>query len=103
MICNDVWIGTNAIILKDVTVGDGAIIGAGSIVTKSVPPYSIVAGNPAKIVKYRFNNDEIEALLKIKWWEWPDHIIEKNIDNFYLPISQFIEKFSKPQFAKGKL
>lgn len=92
---NDVWIGIDAIILKGITVGDGAIIGAGSVVTKSVPPYAIVAGNPAKLIKYRFSKDEINSLLEIKWWYWTEKFIEDHIDDYYIPINQFIKKYSK--------
>lgn len=67
---NDVWIGTNAIILKGVRVGDGAVIAAGSVVTKDVPPYAIVGGVPAKIIKYRFDTELIERLLSICWWDY---------------------------------
>jgi acetyltransferase-like isoleucine patch superfamily enzyme len=66
---NDVLIGANAIILAGVNVGDGAVIGAGAVVIKDVPPYAVVAGNPAKIIKYRFDKETIEELLKIKWWD----------------------------------
>lgn len=75
---NDVWIGYRAVILSGVTLGDGVVVGAGAVVTKDAPPYSIVAGNPAKVIRYRFDEDVIEALLRIKWWEWP---IEKIIEN----------------------
>jgi acetyltransferase-like isoleucine patch superfamily enzyme len=94
IIGNDVWIGSKAIILKGTNVGDGAIIGAGSLVTKSIPPYAIVAGNPAKIIRYRFNEDQIRGLLAIKWWNWSDEKIEKNIDVFYGSIDKFLEKYS---------
>lgn len=89
---NDVWIGTNAIILPSVTIGDGAVIGAGAVVTKDVPPYAIVGGVPAKILKYRFEDSVIEKLLRIKWWEWSDEKIKKNIEYFY-DIDSFINKF----------
>ncbi|MDC7783887.1 DapH/DapD/GlmU-related protein [Priestia megaterium] len=79
---NDVWIGANSTILRGVSVGDGVVIGANSIVTKSVPPYSIVAGNPAKIVKYRFDQDIIIRLLKIKWWTLDDDIIKQHCELF---------------------
>ncbi|NVJ90012.1 MAG: CatB-related O-acetyltransferase [Methylocystaceae bacterium] len=68
----DVWIGANAIILQGRKIGHGAIIGAGSVVTKDVPPYAIVAGNPAKIINYRFDEETIEGLLETKWWTLPE-------------------------------
>lgn len=71
IIGNDVWIGQNVIILSGVKIGDGAIIGAGSIVTKDVPAYSIVGGNPARLIKYRFSEEEIIMLEEIAWWNWP--------------------------------
>lgn len=68
---NDVWIGQYAMILPSChTVGDGAVIGAGAVVTKDVPPYAIVAGNPAKVLKYRFDSDTIAQLEEMKWWDW---------------------------------
>lgn len=75
---NDVWIGYGALVLSGVTVGDGAVIGARAVVTKDVEPYSIVAGNPARVIKKRFDAHIIEDFLKIKWWEWP---VKKIIDN----------------------
>lgn len=75
---NDVWIGYNAIILPSVKrIGDGAVIGAGSIVTKEVPPFAVVVGNPAKIIKYRFSNDKIAEIIKSAWWDQDIHDIPK--------------------------
>lgn len=79
---NDVWIGAGSIILRGVTISDGAVVGAGSVVTKDVPPYAIVAGNPARIIKYRFTEEIINELLKIKWWDWTDKKIKNNISIF---------------------
>lgn len=73
---NDVWIGCNAVVLAGVTVGDGAVIGAGSVVTKDVPAYAVVVGNPARIMRYRFPPDTRSTLLKTKWWELPLDTIE---------------------------
>ena len=70
VIGNDVWIATEAIIMSGVTIGDGAVIGARAVVTKDVPAYAVVAGNPSRIVKFRFDPPTIERLLRIKWWEW---------------------------------
>jgi virginiamycin A acetyltransferase len=71
IIGNDVWVGNDATIYSGVELGDGCIVSGQSVVTKSVPPYAIVAGNPARIVKYRFSADIIEKLLKLKWWDLP--------------------------------
>lgn len=77
---NDVWIAAGAQILHKASVGDGAIIGAGAVVTKDVPPYAIVAGVPARIIKYRFIPEVIDRLLKIRWWDWPKHLIDENVE-----------------------
>ena len=77
IIGNDVWIGDNVTIFNGVTIGDGAVLGASAIVTKDVPPYAIVAGNPAKIIRYRFDEEIITQLLELKWWELDDDIIRK--------------------------
>ena len=74
---SDVWVARNAIILSGVTIGTGAVIGAGAVVAKDVPPYAVVVGNPSKIVKYRFDDETIKALLASKWWELSDDIIIK--------------------------
>jgi len=76
IIGNDVWIGTCATIHSGVTIGDGAVIASNAIVTKDVEPYSIVGGNPAKIIKYRFSKEIREKLIEYKWWDFDDYIIE---------------------------
>jgi len=76
VIGNDVWIGDNVVIMAGVTVGDGAVLGCNAIVTKDVEPYSIVAGNPAKFIRYRFSPEVIEQLLDIAWWHLPVDIIK---------------------------
>ena len=68
IIGNDVWIGVDSIVKRNVTIGDGAVIGANSFVNKDVPPFAIVAGNPAKIIKYRFNDEQQQAITKSGWW-----------------------------------
>lgn len=79
IIGNDVWIGAEAMIMPGIHIGDGAMIAARAVVTKNVEPYSIVAGVPAKPIKKRFSNQEIEILLKAKWWDWPVEKIKKNL------------------------
>jgi virginiamycin A acetyltransferase len=69
---NDVWIGTHSVILSGVTIGTGAVIAANTVITKDVPPYAIVGGNPSKIIKYRFDESTIQQLLASKWWEKPE-------------------------------
>ena len=89
---NDVWIGIDATILSGITLGNGCVVGAGSVVTKSVPPYAVVAGNPARIVKYRFDQATIEKLLQMKWWDWPvKKIQEKLPEMMQAEISKFLK------------
>lgn len=79
VIGNDVWIGYEAVILAGVTIGDGAVIGTRAVVTKDVPPYTIVGGVPAKPIRKRFSQEIIDALLKMKWWDWPKERIAQHI------------------------
>lgn len=90
VIKNDVWIGAHSIIMPGVTIGNGAIVGAGAVVTKNVPDYAIVAGVPAKVIKYRFKNEVIEELLKLRWWDWRRRVIARHIPLFQHPLSDEI-------------
>lgn len=91
---NDVWIGAKSTIMSGVKISNGAVVGACSVVTKDVPPYAIVAGNPARIVKYRFTPDQIEKLLDISWWNWDwEKIKENSLMMWSDNIEGFIEKF----------
>lgn len=90
IIGNDVWIGYNSIILAGVIIGDGAIIGTNAVVTKDVPPYTIVGGVPARFIRKRFNDETIDTLLKIKWWNWSEEKISQNIK---IIKSGYIERF----------
>ncbi|MHB1349606.1 MAG: CatB-related O-acetyltransferase [Desulfobulbaceae bacterium] len=91
---NDVWIGAKAIIPGNITIRTGAVVAAGSIVTKDIPPYAIVGGNPAKIIRHRFTKEQIETLINSIWWDWPqDRTIKciehfANIDNFLKYLTQ---------------
>ena len=90
IIGSDVWIGANADILSGVTIGDGVIIGTRSVVSKNIPPYCVAVGNPAKVVRKRFSDDQITKLLEIKWWNWDDDRIKNNIP---LILSNNIDEF----------
>ena len=94
VIGHDVWIGSGVRIIKAVKIGNGAIIGSGSVVTKDVPPYAIVGGNPAKIIRYRFSSEIIEALDKIKWWYWPLEKVKAN-RQYMENVEEFIKRFGE--------
>lgn len=87
---NDIWVGTNATIMSGVTIGNGAVVAAFSVVTKDVPPYAIVGGNPARIIRYRFKEETIRRLLEIKWWDWPETRVKRLIPDL---LSNDIEGF----------
>ncbi len=91
---NDVWIASKCVIKAGVTIGDGAVIGMGSVVTKDIPPYEIWAGNPAKFIRKRFNDKIINKLLEIKWWEFDEEKL--NIyAQYFNDISTFLEEVNK--------
>lgn len=92
VIGNDVWIGFGVTILSGVTVGDGAAIGACSVLIRDVPPYAIIGGNPAQVIRYRFEKETIQKLLRIKWWDWPDEKVKENV---HLICSDSTDEFVK--------
>ena len=94
---NDVWIGSGVTIMSGVTIGDGAIIGARSVVASDVPPYAIYAGNPARLIRYRFHENIIIKLLELKWWAWEankisGYLTELTSQPTELLLDQMIEK-----------
>jgi acetyltransferase-like isoleucine patch superfamily enzyme len=89
---HDVWIGANAVILSGVNIGNGAVVAAGAVVNKDVPPYAVVGGVPAKLIKMRFEPEQIAALEKIQWWNWPLEKIRANLDLFYASPAAFLER-----------
>ncbi|MBV8697972.1 MAG: acetyltransferase [Bradyrhizobium sp.] len=94
VIGNDCWIGHGAIILPSVTVGDGAVIAAGAVVSRNVPSYTIVGGVPARPIRRRFSNAVAEKLRRIAWWDWPDEVIFKRLADFQSEsIEQFCERY----------
>jgi carbonic anhydrase/acetyltransferase-like protein (isoleucine patch superfamily) len=90
---NDVWIGMGVHIGGYVTIGDGAIVGAGSVVFSDVPPYAIVAGNPKRLLRYRFSRTIRKKLLEIKWWNWSDKVIKERKEWFLKPVQEFVDEF----------
>lgn len=80
VIGSDCYVGWGCMLLSNVTIGDGAIVGSGALVTKDVPPYAIVGGNPAKIIRYRYDEQQIASLLRIRWWDWPEEEIRAAVD-----------------------
>jgi phosphonate metabolism protein (transferase hexapeptide repeat family) len=90
---HDTWIGHGAIVMPNVRIGNGAVVGAGAVVTKDVEPYTIVAGVPAKLLKRRFSEVITIKLEEIQWWNWSYEIIKERVDDFSLPIDDFIDKY----------
>jgi acetyltransferase-like isoleucine patch superfamily enzyme len=103
---NDVWIGLGALVLSGVTVGDGAVIAAGALVTKDVRPYAIVGGNPAREIRRRFSDEQVDALLAARWWDWPEEelvsIVEilnsENVDE----LIAYAERRTEPAAASSR-
>lgn len=92
---NDVWIGENAFIYSGVVIGDGAVVAGNAVVTKDVPPYAIVAGNPARVVKYRFSPDLVDRFLKVRWWDLPDEFVSDELAPHLAYPQTFLEVAEK--------
>ena len=97
---HDVWIGNHATIMSGVTLGHGCIVGAHSVVTKNVPPFAIVAGNPAVIVKYRFEEDIRSDLLQSEWWDLPKEVVIQELAPLQYDVKQFLEKVKEVKSRK---
>jgi virginiamycin A acetyltransferase len=93
---NDVWIGFGAVLLGGISVGDGAIIGAGAMVVDDVPPYAVVGGVPARVIKYRFEEEERKKLKEIAWWNWDSAVIkEREADIYSSDVGKFISTYAQ--------
>jgi chloramphenicol O-acetyltransferase type B len=100
VIGNDVWICTEALITSGVTIHDGAVVGARAVVTKDVPPYAIVAGNPARIVRFRFPEHVVNRLLEIRWWDWDERRIAMALPDLLSPNAElFLAKVDRNEFV----
>jgi acetyltransferase-like isoleucine patch superfamily enzyme len=95
---NDVWVGAGALIRGGVAVGDGAVIGAGAVVTKDVPPYAVVAGVPARVLRYRFEPDDIAFLQRIRWWDWSEEVLRRHHTAFHdlAALREVVEERGQP-------
>ncbi len=85
--------GTKRDKVNGANIGNGVIAGVGAVITRNVPDYAIVVGVPARIIRYRYLPEQIEALNKIAWWDWQDEVIRERYDDFYLPVEEFIKKY----------
>ena len=97
---NDVWIGHGAHIGGGVRIGNGAVVSSRAVVFTDVPPYAVVVGNPARVMRHRFNPEVVAALQRIAWWDWPQEVIRERVDWFYKPVAEFIEEFDAPLESK---
>ncbi len=106
VIGNDVWMGSGCKILSGISIGSGAVIGANALVTRDVPPYAIVAGNPARIIKYRFQKEIREKLLEMKWWDWEYediyHVVPLLQSNNFEELLRFYEETVLVKRERGK-
>lgn len=103
VIGNDVWVSANAVVLDGVRVGDGAVIGAGAVVTEDVEPYSVVFGVPALVVRRKFSDDLCSALVQVKWWDWPDELLIEHIELFQVPITAEIVERLEAACASSRM
>jgi acetyltransferase-like isoleucine patch superfamily enzyme len=98
---NDVWLGHRSLIMANVRIGDGAVVAAGAVVTQDVDPYTIVGGVPARALKRRFSDSQIAELLKIRWWDWPQDYVIRNLDLFYEDVDAFIAAAHRENQTSG--
>jgi acetyltransferase-like isoleucine patch superfamily enzyme len=97
VIGDDVWVGWGATILGPVTVGTGAVVATGAVVMKDVPPYAVVAGNPAKVIRTRFSAPTIERLLRVRWWDWPEELVRQRAYEITGPLQTFLDRYDSAE------
>jgi virginiamycin A acetyltransferase len=94
---HDVWLGYSALVLPGVTIGHGAVVAAGSVVARDVPPYAVLAGNPARVVRSRFSEEDVERLLRAAWWDWPIELVTANARTIMTGTAAEIERIAADQ------
>lgn len=92
---HDTWIGHGVIVMNGVTIGDGAVVGSGAVVTKDIPPYAIAVGNPAKVIKYRFDEETIRRLRALRWWDWSYESLKERLADFRGDVHSFLDKYEE--------
>jgi len=104
VIGHDVWIAAESVVLSGVTIGNGAVIGARAVVSRSVEPYSIVAGNPARFIRFRFDETTIAQLEAVKWWDWPDEILRNAIPDLLSgDLQTFLDRATTGHYLGQKI
>lgn len=99
---SDTWVGWRALIMSGVAIGDGAVVAAGSVVTRDVAPYAVVGGNPARLIRYRFDEPTVAALLRIRWWDWPRNRVLAHVDELNAPdVGAFVARHDPDGPAGG--
>jgi acetyltransferase-like isoleucine patch superfamily enzyme len=99
---NDVWVGNGVTIMSGVTIGDGAVVGAGALVVKDVLPFSVVGGCPSKVIRMRFDDATVQALTKIRWWDWPLNTVRERAADL-IDVPNFIQKYLPAEPARSAI
>jgi virginiamycin A acetyltransferase len=99
---HDVWLGCSALVLPGVTIGDGAVIAAASVVARDVPPYAMVAGNPARVIRSRFSDEDIERLLRAAWWNWPIELVTEHARTIMAGTAVELERIAAEHGLQGR-
>src|SRR4051794_20515094 len=99
---HDVWLGYSALVLPGVTIGDGAVVAAAAVVAHDVPPYAVVAGNPARVVRLRFSKEDVQRLLRAAWWDWPIEIVTEHVRAIMAGTAAELERIAAEHGLEGR-